>query len=349
METTKLPGTDMEPSRIGLGSWAIGGWMWGGTEERASIDTIRAAIDKGITLIDTAPVYGQGTSEELVGKALGGGLRDKVLIATKVCLNWTADGQPFRDGRKERVMQEVHGSLTRLDTDVIDLYQVHWPDPQTPIEETAEAMKTLLDDGKIRAVGVSNFSPRQMDRFHAVCPLTTNQPPYNLFERGIDDDVLPQCRDKGLATLTYGALCRGLLTGKMGPGHRFAGDDLRNIDPKFQGQRFRQYIAAVDKLDDYARERFDKRVIHLALRWLLDRDGVSVALWGARKPDQLDPVSEVWGWHLDDDAKADIDRIINDTVTDPVGPEFMAPPDRAQVATEQGTTDTAKPDEGYYA
>jgi aryl-alcohol dehydrogenase-like predicted oxidoreductase len=165
--------------------------MWGGTDEKDAIRTIHAALDRGITLIDTAPVYGFGRSEEIVGKALAeGGRRERVLIATKVGLGWNND-KPFRDGSKARIFKEVEDSLRRLQTDVIDLYQVHWPDPNTPIAETAEAMAALHRSGKIRAIGVSNFTPAQMDVFRGVAPLHTAQPPYNLFERAIERDVLP--------------------------------------------------------------------------------------------------------------------------------------------------------------
>src|SRR4051812_19655471 len=190
IETTQIPGTELKPSRIGLGTWAIGGLMWGGSDDAQSIRTIQSAVDRGITLIDTAPVYGFGHSEEIVGKALAeGGRRGKVVIATKVGLNWK-DGKPFRNASRGRILKEIDDSLRRLKTDAIDLYQVHWPDPNVPLEETVGALKDLLKAGKIRAVGVSNFSPEQMDRFRAVVPLTTEQPPYNLFEREIERDIL---------------------------------------------------------------------------------------------------------------------------------------------------------------
>jgi aryl-alcohol dehydrogenase-like predicted oxidoreductase len=321
--------TPLKVSRIALGTWAIGGWMWGGTNEDESIQTIHAALDRGINLIDTAPVYGFGRSEEIVGRALAqNGRRKQAVIATKVGLAWK-DGNPYRNGSKSRIVQEVEDSLRRLQTDVIDLYQVHWPDPNTAIEETAEAMAALYRAGKIRAIGVSNFSPEQMDAFRAVAPLHTAQPPYNLFERGIEKAVLPYCRDNGITTLVYGSLSRGLLSGRMNAETSFPADDLRHNDPKFQMPRFRQYVTAVEKLDRFAQANYGKRVIHLALRWLLDRPGVSVALWGARRPDQLAPVTDVMGWRIDDGAMAEIDRILKTSIADPIGPEFMAPPERA--------------------
>jgi aryl-alcohol dehydrogenase-like predicted oxidoreductase len=176
---------------------------------------------------------------------------------------------------------------------------------------------------------VSNFSPIQMDAFRAVAPLHTVQPPYNLFERGIESSVLPYSRDNGITTLVYGSLCRGLLSGRMNAETSFPKDDLRSNDPKFQLPRFRQYVIAVESLDRFAQQNYSKRVIHLALRWLLDRPGVGAALWGARRPGQLAPVTDVMGWRIDAGAMAEIDRILKTSIAEPVGPEFMAPPERA--------------------
>jgi Predicted oxidoreductases (related to aryl-alcohol dehydrogenases) len=167
-----------------------------------------------------------------------------------------------------------------------------------------------------------------MDLFRAVAPLHTVQPPHNLFEREAEKDVLPYCRDKNIATLAYGSLCRGLLSGRMKADSSFTGDDLRRTDPKFQAPRMQQYLHAVERLDTFAREQYGKRVLHLAVRWVLDQQPVSIALWGARHFDQLDPVTEVMGWTLDSNALTEIDRILADCIGDPVGPEFMAPPPR---------------------
>ena len=326
--------TPLTVSRIGLGTWAIGGWMWGGTDDQESVDTIRAAVEPGINLIDTAPAYGFGHSEEIVGRAIAESqLRSRVVIATKVGLEWK-NGKVFRNASRDRILLEAEDSLRRLRTDYIDLYQVHWPDPLVSIEETAEAVQTLFDQGKIRAIGVSNFSVAQIERFRRVAKLHVVQPPYNLFERAIETELLPYCRQHGIATLTYGALCRGLLSGKLQADARFHGDDLRLTDPKFQSPRYAEYLAAVRRLDQFAMDHYGKRVIHLAVRWLLDQ-GVTTALWGARRPDQLQPVDEVFGWSLDVAAKAEIDRILRETIADPVGPEFMAPAPRPEVAVLQ--------------
>lgn len=327
MESARIAGTSLEISRVALGTWAIGGWMWGGTDDAQSAATIRAALDLGITLIDTAPAYGFGRAEEIVGKTLhDAGLRSRAVISTKVGLEWR-DGRVFRNASPARIRQEIEDSLRRLRTDYIDIYHLHWPDPLVAIEETAEAMGGLYREGKIRAIGASNVSTEQMDQFRRAAPLHVLQPPYNLFERAAEADLLPYCRRHDIATLGYGALCRGLLSGHMRSDTRFGGDDLRRTDPKFQPPRYAQYLAAAEALDRLAQKRFGKRVIHLAVRWALDK-GISTALWGARRADQLQPVEEVAGWKLDGETIAEIERILAATITDPVGPEFMAPPAR---------------------
>src|SRR5262245_59513164 len=198
MEHIDIEGITPAVSRIGLGTWAIGGWMWGGTDEERSIRTICAALDRGITLIDTAPVYGQGRSEEIVGKALQrSGRRDAVVVATKVGLAWDRDGQPVRDASPSRIRKELTDSLRRLRTDHVDVYQLHRPDPLVPVAETAEALYQLYRHGRIGAIGVSNFSPEQMEVFRQVAPLHTAQPPYNLLERGAEARVLPYCERHG--------------------------------------------------------------------------------------------------------------------------------------------------------
>jgi aryl-alcohol dehydrogenase-like predicted oxidoreductase len=328
MEFTDIPGTQLRVSRVALGTWAMGGWMWGGTDERESVRTIWAALDQGINLIDTAPAYGSGMSEELVGKAMApAGRRARAVIATKVGVEMR-DGKAYRNATRQRIHREINDSLRRLRTDYIDIYQVHWPDPLVPIEETAEAMHGLYELGKIRAIGVSNFSVEQVERFRKVAPVHVLQPPYNLFERAIEAQILPYCRTNNIATFGYGALCRGLLSGRMSADTAFKGDDLRQSDPKFQPPRFAQYLSAVRQLDQLARDRFCRSVIQLAVRWMLDQ-GISVALWGGRHPVQLEPVVGVAGWKLDATSLAQIDQILSKTITDPVGPEFMAPLQRS--------------------
>ena len=329
LEYIKIDGTNLVSSRIALGTWAIGGWMWGGTDEKESIRTVHAALDRGINLIDTAPIYGHGRSEAIVGEALRQhGRRESVILATKVGIDWTK-GRIERNSTRQRILEELEDSLRRLQTDYIDIYQVHWPDPLAPIEETASTLRELYEQGKIRAIGVSNYSPEEMERFRAVAPLHTVQPPYNLFEREIERDVLPYALTHGISTLTYGALCRGLLSGAMRADRQFANGDMRKTtDPKFQSPHFDEYLDAASKLDAFARKHVGKRVIHLAVRWLLDQPGVGVALWGARRPEQLAAIDEIGGWSLLRGDFAEIDAIIRENIRNPVGPEFMAPPAR---------------------
>jgi aryl-alcohol dehydrogenase-like predicted oxidoreductase len=324
-EFVNIRGTQLKVSRVALGTWAMGGWMWGGTDRSESVATIRAALDQGINLIDTAPVYGFGVSEEIVGAAVEG-IRSRAVIATKTGLEWH-DGKVYRNATRARIMQEVDDSLRRLRTDYIDIYQVHWPDPLVPVEETAEAMLSLYEQGKIRAIGVSNFSVDQISRFRKIAPLHVLQPPYNLFEREIEKDILPYCLANDITTFGYGALCRGLLSGRIRPDTTFDGDDLRRIDPKFQPPRLAQYLEAVRQLDELAKTRFDRRVIHLAVRWMLDQ-GISVALWGGRHPEQVQAALGVAGWSLNDADRQLIERIVDTAVVDPIGPEFMAPSQR---------------------
>jgi aryl-alcohol dehydrogenase-like predicted oxidoreductase len=327
MEYTQIPGTDLKVSRIALGTWAIGGWMWGGTDEAQAIKTIHTAIDKGINLIDTAPVYGFGRSEQIVGKALAlKKCRDKVFISTKTGLDWQ-EGKVFRNCSPEFIRQNVAASLKNLQTDYLDILFIHWPDPLEPFEETGKVMAQLLQEGKIRAIGVSNYSPEQIQAFKKGGPVHLAQPPYNLFERAIELELIPFCQKNQVALMAYGALCRGLLSGRVTADRQYQGDDLRKIDPKFKPPRLTQYLAAVKRLDEFARKRFERRVLHLAVRWVLDQGG-DIALWGGRQPEQLDPVPEISGWRLDQAALDAIDQILAETIKDPVGPEFMAPPSR---------------------
>ncbi len=332
METTRIPDIPFPVSRIGLGTWGMGGFQWGGADDDESVRTIHAAIDRGINLIDTAPAYGFGHSERVVGRAIAEhGGRDRVAIATKVGLERRGDAL-YRNSTRRQIVEEVERSLALLRTDYIDLYQVHWPDFDTPYEETAAALLELKEAGKIRAIGVSNYSVDAMERFAAVAPLASAQPPLNLFERDAEREILPWCRRNGVATLTYGALCRGLLSGAIDESTVFEGDDLRKTDPKFQSPRFAQYLEAVTLLDRFARKEYGKGVLALAVRWVLDTPGASVALWGTRHPDELAPIDDVIGWHLDAPARAYVDEVLAYSVREPVGPEFMAPPEHAPPA-----------------
>lgn len=325
MEKIFIAPLDKKISRIGLGTWAIGGWMWGGTDERQAIDALLKGLKMGITLIDTAPVYGFGRSEEIVGRALQlYGKRENVVIATKVGLSWN-NGKILRDSSRKRILTEIDDSLRRLHVEYIDLYQVHWPDSNTPFSETASTLQELFESGKIRAIGVSNFSPKQMEEFRKYAPIHTNQPPFNLFERESEWAELPYCHKHGIATLGYSSLCRGLLSGKMHKDMNFQGDDLRKVDPKFQEPRFSRYLACVEQLKKWARQKHKRSVLSLAVRWALDK-GIDSALWGVRKPEHLDEMNEIWGWKLNTADFQEIDQILHETIELPVSPEFMAPP-----------------------
>lgn len=326
MDTTQLPNLKITTSRIGLGTWAIGGWMWGGTDEKTSIDTIISALERGINLIDTAPIYGFGKSEEIVGRALAQyNQRERVVISTKAGLEWQM-GKVFRNSSKKRIFNEIDDSLRRLKVDYVDIYHIHWPDMKIPFEETAEAMLKLLDDQKILSIGVSNYEIDYMDRFRKEAPIHVIQPPYNLFEREITETQLPYCKENDIGILGYGALCRGLLSGKITGDQKFKGDDLRKIDPKFQKSILPRYLKAVEELDQFARHNYGKKVIDLAVRWILDNE-VDVALWGARRPDQLKDLEDIWDWTLSQEDLREIENIIEKHVPEPIGPEFMAPPE----------------------
>jgi aryl-alcohol dehydrogenase-like predicted oxidoreductase len=323
METTRVAG--VEVSRVGLGTWAIGGTEWGAVPEGAAIATILGAMERGINLIDTAPIYGRGRAEELIGKAMQQhGRREAFYIATKAGLDWNERGV-YANSMPARLRRELEDSLRRLGTTYIDLYQVHWPDTLIPVSEVAGVLAEFLQSGKVRALGVSNFNVAQMEEFRRVAPLASDQPPYNIFEREIDAEILPWCAANGVAVLTYSSLCRSMLGGRVHRGMRFEDGDIRAVDPKFQEPRFSQYMTAVERLTAFARERFGKSIIELAARWVLDRPGVSVALWGARRPDQLDAIAGVMGWKLDSEAMNEIDRIVADSVKDPIGPEYLTP------------------------
>ncbi|MGC9157864.1 MAG: aldo/keto reductase [Terracidiphilus sp.] len=323
MEMTTIAG--MRVSRIGLGTWAMGGLDWGATPEDAALSTCRAALDCGINLIDTAPIYGHGRSEEIIGKAMRAhGRREDFFIATKTGLVWNERGV-FADSTPGRLRREIEASLRRLGTEFIDLYQVHWPDPRTPIAATAAVLNQFLQQGKVRVLGVSNFSVAQMEEFRSAAPLGSNQPPYNLFERQIEDEILPWCAANSVAVLSWSTLCRSLLGGRASRGMKIAPGDIRGFDPKFQQPRFSAYMNAIDRLSALARERYGKSLPELAVRWVLDRPGVSVALWGARQPDQLKAVAGALHWKLDAQAMAEIDRILAESVPDPIGPEYLAP------------------------
>lgn len=330
MEFVNIPNIKGKVSRIGLGTWSMGGSLWGGTNEQEAIAAIHAALDKGINFIDTSPVYGKGVSEKIVGKALKQyGNRDRVIIATKCGLNHETD-KIFRDSRRQSILKEVEESLQRLEVDYIDLYQVHWPDPTTPLAETAETLNELMHQGKIRAIGVSNFTVEQMGEFQKNAPLHCAQNPFNIFESEAKKTLLPYCSSEGIDLIGYGALCRGLLSGKMSKDREFKGDDLRkSMDPKFKEPQFSQYLQCAEALKGWVKKKYNRPLIALAIRWVLD-SGVNIALWGARKPEQLSDIEAIFDWKLTEIDLKEIDAILKDNVKNPVGPEFMQPPVRKE-------------------
>ncbi|MDP4092921.1 MAG: aldo/keto reductase [Bacillota bacterium] len=318
----------MKISRIGLGTWAIGGWLWGGTDEKEAINTIQSAVDMGINLIDTAPVYGFGHSEEVVGKALKErGLRDKAVIATKCGLNWDKDENVFRDCTEERLRQELEDSLRRLQTDHIDIYQIHWPDIKEPFANTAKLLASFVLEGKIRAIGVSNFSVEQMEEWRKYAPIHSIQPSYNIFESDMSRDIIPYALKNGISILGYSSLCRGLLSGKYTLDTKFNKGDMRDQDdPKFHGENFKKHLEAVEELKEIA-AGLGKTVAQLAVRWVLDK-GVTCALWGARNVKQLEAMPGAMDWKLTDEQMKKMESIVNKHVPVQVDKEFLTPPCR---------------------
>ncbi len=290
MLTREIGTSGIEASVIGLGTWAIGGWMWGGTDEAKSIAAIQASVDAGVTLIDTAPAYGQGVAEDIVGKALKG-RRDKVVLATKCGLVWhTQKGNHFfdYDGKpvhrylgKDAIIHEVEQSLTRLGTDYIDHYITHWQDPTTPIAETMEALETLKQQGKIRSVGASNTSVDEVRAYVAAGQLDAIQEEYSMVKRDIEGTLLPVCRENGVSVLSYSSLALGLLSGKIGPDREFTGDDQRKDNPRFSMAN-RQKVADLMATIAPIAEGHDATLAQTVIAWTVQQPGITFSLCGAR-------------------------------------------------------------------
>jgi methylglyoxal reductase len=312
----------IEASVVGFGAWAIGGWLWGGTDEADAVAAIHTAMDAGITLIDTAPAYGFGLSEQIVGKAIAG-RRDKVVLATKCGLVWdTTEGTPFGGGQgkeihrflgPDSIRREVNQSLRRLGTDYVDLYQTHWQDPTTPIEETMAALLDLKQRGKIRAIGVSNATVEQMEEYRKVGPLDSDQERYSMLDRSIESDRLPYCRENGVAVLAYSPLAQGLLTGKIGLDREFTGDDLRRNNPRFDAETRRRVAAMLDEYKPIA-EAHNLTFAQLAIAWTVAQPGLTFALVGARNPAQAGENAGAGDAVLNERELAEMDSIINEHV-----------------------------------
>ncbi|MEI8699623.1 MAG: aldo/keto reductase [Mesorhizobium sp.] len=281
-------------SAVGLGTWAIGGWMWGGTDEAESIAAIQASIDAGVSLIDTAPAYGLGRSEEIVGKAIKG-RRDRAVIATKCGLNWhTKKGNHFfdQDGKPvnrylgaDGIAYEVEQSLRRLGTDYIDLYITHWQDPTTSIAETMEALERLKSAGKIRAIGASNLNAAELQRYVGAGQLDAIQERYSMLDREIEQTLLPFARQRQVAALSYSSLALGLLSGAIDPAREFSGDDQRKDNPRFSQANRRKVAALKDALTPVA-EVHQASMAQIVIAWTLAQPGITFALCGARNAKQ---------------------------------------------------------------
>ncbi|MGB2997756.1 MAG: aldo/keto reductase [Phycisphaerae bacterium] len=323
MESRKLGRSDVEVSVVTLGAWAIGGWMWGGTDDEAAIAGIRKAVDLGMTSIDTAPVYGFGHSERIVGQAVKG-RRNEIQLLTKFGLRWDIeqgtnpfhstlpDGTPVTvrkyAGRKS-VIEECERSLKRLGTDHIDLYQHHWPDPATPIEETMEALDRLLKQGKILAAGVSNYSPEQMAEAQRVVPLASSQPPYSMIRRDIEDDVLPYCREHGIAVLVYSPLQGGILTGKVTMDREFPETDLRHNNPYYTKENRRRVLDFLEEIRPIA-EAHEATLAQAVINWTIHRPGVTASLVGVRNPKQAEENAGAAAFELTEEETRHIDDLL---------------------------------------
>jgi aryl-alcohol dehydrogenase-like predicted oxidoreductase len=315
MDTTRLGMTDLQVFPIAFGTWQLGG-DWGDFDEREAIAAIWHARGLGIDLFDTAQAYGFGASERLLGRALGDELnhhRDDVVIATKGGLRMTADGV-VRDSSAEWLRSGVEQSLRALGLDHIDLYQVHWPDPDVPLAETAGALQQLVEEGKIRHAGVSNYSTSQITAFARTRPVETLQPAYHLFRREIEADILPYAREHDIGVLVYGPLAHGLLAGTMDEHTTFAPNDWRGQSPLFQGETFRRNLETVRELERFARER-GHTVGQLAIAWTLAHPAVQVAIVGARRASHIEDSVGAADFELSDEDLAEIERIMAGAVT----------------------------------
>ena len=296
MEYRNLGDSDLKLSVITFGAWAAGGWMWGGADRNNAVAAFRASYDAGVTSIDTAPAYGQGASEEIVGEAIKGLPREKLQILTKYGLRWNSTKGSFHfkskdnDGHeidiykyagKESIISECEDSLRRMGTDYIDLYQIHWPDVTTPISETMEAVSKLIQQGKVKYAGVCNYNVEELKEARKTIPLVADQVPYSMVKRDIEKDVVPYCIENNLAILAYSPLQRGLLTGKMKPGWVFAPGDHRAEIYYFTNENINRANAFLEKLRPMAGEK-KATLSQLVLRWTMEQPGITIALVGAR-------------------------------------------------------------------
>ena len=300
MEYRKIGNSDLELSAITFGAWAAGGWMWGGTERKDAIDAIRKSYDEGVTSIDTAPIYGQGESEEIVAEAIQGMGRDKVQILTKYGMRWDLakgdfamksknnqgqDIDVYKYAGKESIIKECEDSLRRLKTDYIDLYQIHWPDSTTPIQESMEAVAQLIKEGKVRHAGVCNYNAEQVKEASNYIDIVSDQVPYSMVKREIEKELVPYSIENSKSIIAYSPLERGLLTGKMKPGHEFAEGDHRAGLYFFKDENLKRVDAFLNKVKPLAEDK-NATLAQLVLRWTIDQPGITIALAGARNAKQ---------------------------------------------------------------
>jgi len=319
MELRQLGTSDLKIPPIMFGAWAIGGWFWGGTDDKEAAKALQASIDLGLNAIDTAPVYGFGHSERIVARAIKG-RREKVIVATKCGLRWDrTDGDLHfisedAEGKEkevhkvlkaESIIRECEWSLERLGVEVIDLYQCHWPDVHTPLEETMGALVRLKEQGKIRAIGVSNFTPEMMEACRAIAPLVSDQPKYNLLERDIEADVLPYCRKHSIGVIVYSPIGQGLLTGKVTMDRKFPRGDLRVETPWFAPRNRRRALDALEKARPIA-EAHGVTLAQMTINWTIHEPGVTAAIVGARNAKQVEENAGALAFALSDDERASI-------------------------------------------
>lgn len=313
-QTRTLGTSDLRITPIGLGTWAIGGggWEfgWGAQDDEASIETIHRALDMGVNWIDTAAVYGLGRSEEVVGRAIKG-LREQPYIFTKLSMRWSEGREIYHSLTKASVKQEAEASLRRLGVEAIDLYQIHWPNPESEIEEGWEAMVELQREGKVRFLGVSNFSVEQMRRVRKIAPITSLQPPYSLLERGIEEDILAFCQRHNIGVIAYSPMASGLLTGKM-TRERIAAlpqDDWRRRSEWFTEPQLTRNLDLANVLREVG-VRHGRTAGEVAIAWTLRRPEVTGAIVGARSPEQLGGILGAMGFRLSDEEIAEIERAL---------------------------------------
>lgn len=312
MRKVTLGLSGLEVSPIAFGTWQLGG-DWGAFDEREAINAIRFARAEGINFFDTAQAYGFGVSERILGRALRDDLarrRDQIVIATKGGLRIDADRGLVRDSSRAWLRTGVEQSLKALEVDYIDLYQIHWPDGETPLAETGEALQELVNEGKIRHVGVSNFDPAEMAELARIVPVETLQPPYSMFRRGIEQEILPYAHQHNVGVLVYGPLAHGLLTGAIGRDATFTADDWRSANPIFAGAALERYLDVVAELERFAQARYHS-VSQLAIAWTLRHPAVQVAIVGSRHQRHIAESIRALDLQLSDEELAEIDRILN--------------------------------------